>query len=120
MTKFHFAAATAAIALLTAAQAQAHAKLVSSTPAEGATVAAPKQLVLKFSEKLQPKFSGVALTMPAMNNRAMATKVSVAKDGVTMTATPTQPLTPGAYAVSWHAVTADTHRMQGTYNFTVR
>jgi len=120
MTKFHFAAATAAIALLTAAQAQAHAKLVSSTPAEGSTVAAPKQIVLQFSEKLQPKFSGAAITMPAMNNTAMGAKVSVAKDGVTMTATPTQPLTPGAYTISWHAVTADTHKMEGKVNFTVR
>jgi methionine-rich copper-binding protein CopC len=120
MTKFHFAAATAAIALLTAAQAQAHAKLVSSTPAEGATVAAPKQIVLKFSEKLQPKFSGMALTMPAMSNMAVGTKVSVAKDRVTMTATPTQPLAPGAYMASWHAVTADTHRMEGKFSFTVR
>ena len=120
MTKFHIASAMAAVALLTAAQAQAHAKLVSSTPAEGAIVAAPKVLVLKFSEKLQPKFSGVVLTMPSMNDTAMATKVSVAKDGVTMTATPTQPLAPGTYTVSWHAVTADTHKMEGKLNFTVR
>lgn len=120
MTKFHFVAATAVIALATAAQAQAHAKLVSSTPAEGATVTAPKQVVLMFSEKLQPKFSGVALTMPSMSNMAVATKVSVAKDRVTMTVTPTEPLTPGAYTVSWHAITADTHRMEGKYNFTVR
>ena len=117
MTKSHVAAATAVIALLAAAQAQAHAKLVSSTPAEGAAVAAPKVLVLKFSEKLQPKFSGVALTG---NNMAMASKVSVAKDGVTMTVTPVQPLTAGPYTLSWHAVTADTHKMEGKVNFTVR
>lgn len=120
MTKFHFAAATAAITLLAAAQAQAHAKLVSSTPADGAAVAAPKQIVLKFSEKLQPKFSGAALTMPSMNNMAMAAKASVAKDRVTMTLTPTGRLPAGAYMVSWHAVTADTHRMEGKYSFTVR
>ena len=120
MTKVYVAAATAAIALLTAVQAQAHAQLVSSTPAEGATVAAPSQVVLKFSEKLQPKFSGVNLTMPSMNNMAVANKVSVAKDGVTMTVTPARPLTAGAYTVSWHAVTADTHRVEGKLNFTVR
>lgn len=120
MTKFHLAAATTAIALLAGAQAQAHAKLVSSTPADGATVAAPKEIVMTFSEKLEPKFSGATVTMPAMNNMAAPAKVSVAKDGMTMTATPAQPLAPGAYTVSWHAVAADTHRMEGKFSFTVR
>ena len=120
MTKFHFAAATAAMALLTAAQAQAHAKLVSSTPAEGATVAAPKQIVLKFGEKLQPKFSTAHLMMPAMNNMDMPVKATVAKDGVTMVVTPKAALAAGAYTVHWQAVTADTHKMEGKVNFTVR
>ncbi|MFC3068510.1 copper homeostasis periplasmic binding protein CopC [Phenylobacterium soli] len=120
MTKFHLAAATAAIALLTAAQAQAHAKLVSAIPADGATVAAPKQIVLKFSEKLQPKFSTAHLMMPAMNNMAMPVKATVAKDGVTMIVTPKGALSTGAYTVHWQAVAADTHKMEGKVNFTVR
>lgn len=120
MTKFHFAAASAAIALLGAAQAQAHAKLVSSTPAEGVAVAAPKQIVLRFSEKLQPKFSTAHLLMPTMNNMDMPVKATVAKDRLTMIVTPTGALTAGAYTVHWQAVTADTHKMEGKVNFTVR
>ena len=111
------AAFSAAAALLGATAAEAHAKLVSSNPGANATVAAPKQLVLKFSEKLQPKFSGADVAMPGMVTPA---KVSFAKDGRTMIVQPTAALMAGAYTVKWHAVTADTHRMQGTYSFTVR
>jgi hypothetical protein len=107
-------------ALMMAADAQAHAHLVSSTPADGATVAAPKQLVLKFSEKLQPKFSTAHLMMPAMNNMQTPVKTAVAKDGATMIVTPTQPLAAGAYALHWQAVAADTHKKEGTVSFTVR
>jgi methionine-rich copper-binding protein CopC len=115
-----FALAIAAAGLLAATQASAHAKLVSAMPAQNASVAAPKQLVLKFSEKLQPKLSGVDLTMPQMNNMAVASKTSVGQDGVTVTVTPAKPLAPGVYRVNWHAVTADTHRLEGKYDFTVR
>lgn len=119
MTNINLAAAVFAVAaLFTGAQAQAHAKLVSATPAQDSTVGAPTELVLKFSETLAPKFSSLAIT--SMGNTAVASKVSIAKDGVTMTAKPAKPLGPGAYTVSWHAVTADTHRMEGKYNFTVR
>jgi methionine-rich copper-binding protein CopC len=111
------AAFAAAGVMFGATAAAAHAKLVSSDPAANATVAAPKQVVLKFSEKLQPKFSGADVAMPGMVTPA---KVSVAKDGKTMIVRPKEPLMAGAYTVKWHAVTADTHRMEGAYNFTVR
>ena len=120
MTKNRTAFALAAVTLLAATQVQAHAKLLGAKPAVNTTVGAPKQIVLKFSEKLQPKFSGAALTMSSMNNMAVPAKASVAKDRVTMTLTPTGRLPAGAYMVSWHAVTADTHRMEGKYSFTVR
>lgn len=120
MTKFHFVAATAAMALLTAAQAQAHAKLVSSNPAEGAAVTAPKQIVLKFSEKLQPKFSTAHLMMPTMNNMDVPVKATVAKDRLTMIVTPKGTLAASVYTVHWQAVTADTHKMEGKIDFTVR
>lgn len=116
-----FIAVGAALALASAAtQASAHAKLLTSNPAANATVAAPKQLTLKFSERLQPKFSGLAVTMPKMNNIATPVNVGFSKDGRSMVATPTRSLPAGAYRVSWHAVTADTHRVQGAYTFLVR
>ncbi len=110
----------AAGALGQATQACAHAHLTASQPAANATVAAPKQLTLRFSEKLNPRFSGVSVTMPQMGNVAAAVRVSYSADGLTLIATPAEPMSAGAYKVSWHAVTADTHRTQGAYTFTVR
>jgi methionine-rich copper-binding protein CopC len=101
--------------LLTASQAAAHAHLVTSDPAVNATVAAPKQIVLHFSEKLQPKFSGFAVTK---NGAAVPMKAKVANDVIT--GTPAKPLIAGPYQVTWHAVSADTHRTEGRYAFTVR
>jgi methionine-rich copper-binding protein CopC len=121
MTYLKIATVTAAaLALFTAADAQAHAKLLSSSPTDGATVAAPRQIVLSFSEKLQPKFSTARLVMPTMSNMPMPAKATVAKDGKTLVVTPTKPLMAGDYAVQWTAVTADTHRIEGKVSFVVR
>lgn len=111
------ALAVGAAALLAATQTLAHAKLVSATPAENAVAAAPGQIVLRFNEKLQGKFSGFELSK---GGAAVPVKVSVAKDQLSLVGVPAKPLAAGAYEVKWHAVTADTHRMQGGYSFTVR
>ena len=119
--KLRLIAAGAALALAgLATEASAHAHLLTSNPPANAAVPAPKQLTLKFSEKLQPKFSGLSVSMPQRNNMATPVKVAVAKDGKSLFATPAKPLSAGVYKVSWHAVTADTHRVQGAYTFTVR
>lgn len=120
MTSKLIATGMALMLAAAATGASAHAKLVRSTPAEGTAGPAPKQIVLTFSEKLQPRFSGATLTMPAMNNMAVPAKAAVGKDRLTLVVTPSQPLTPGAYAVNWRAVAADTHKMQGKVGFTVR
>lgn len=108
------------LTLILSAQVMAHAHLTGADPAANATVAAPKQLILHFSEKLDAKFSGLNVTMPNMNNMAAPVKVEVSADGLSLVATPAASLAPGLYTISWHAVTADTHRTQGTYNFTVQ
>ena len=51
------AAVGAALGLLAAAsQVEAHASLLSATPAANSTGAAPKQVTLQFNEALVPKF----------------------------------------------------------------
>jgi copper resistance protein C len=119
----HFAPLAPLAALLTlvlSVPVLAHAHLTASDPAADATVPAPTQLTLHFSEKLDAQFSGLSVTMPGMSNQAAPMKVAVSPDGLSLVATPTAPLAPGLYTVSWHAVTADTHRTKGTYSFTVR
>ncbi len=103
-------------ALLIATGAQAHAHLTRSDPAADATVAAPSSLRLEFSEKLEPKFSGVSL----MKASGAAIAVDGKVDGKTIEVAPKAPLAPGAYMVMWHAVADDGHKSQGSYNFTVK
>jgi hypothetical protein len=119
MNRALFALATAG-AMTLASAASAHAHLTASDPDANATVAAPRQLTLRFSETLNPKFSGLTLTMPQTKDLAVAVKVTVSADGKALVATPSEALSAGAYKVTWHAVTADTHRVQGSYDFTVK
>lgn len=104
--------------MMAASQAAAHAKLVSANPAPDATVAAPKAISLKFSEKLEAKFSGFEIAKAS--GGAVPVKIKVAKGGMVIDGALAAPLAPGAYKVSWRVVTADAHRINGAYSFTVR
>lgn len=119
-----FVALTAAAALfLAGGTANAHPKLVSATPAANATVAAPARISLQFSERLMPAFSKADLIMAAMPGMAamkMASTAAVGPDGRTLVITPAQRLPRGRYSIDWHVVSADTHKIDGTYTFAVK
>ena len=124
-----FVSTFAAVSMLAApfaapAAALAHTKVVASTPAQGATVKAPRGVTLTFSEALLPPTvaaSIVMTSMPGMANhspmiiRNFTTKWS--NSNRTMTLTLRQPLRAGTYEVRWQAAGADGHRMKGTVNF---
>ena len=118
--------AALSIGLLLSTAAQAHPKLLSSTPVDGATVAAPAKIELNFSEKLTTQFSGAKLIMtemPGMSAHSpMGVKASVAgsADPKMMVITPAATLTPGTYQVEWRAVSSDTHPITGTVTFKVK
>lgn len=103
-------------ALLFATTASAHAHLVKSDPAANATVAAPKTVHLHFNEKLEAKFSAADLMTAAGAPVAVRSKAA----GKGIEATPKAPLARGAYMVMWHVLSADGHKSQGSYNFTVK
>ena len=108
-----------AASLLTASTAQAHAHLLTSLPTADATVGATQNIHLQFSEALEPKFSGVELKTAGGGAIEVTSKVA-GKDRKTLDAAPKAPLTPGAYRVLWHVVSADGHKMAGDYGFTVK
>jgi methionine-rich copper-binding protein CopC len=110
----------AGAALLMAGAAAAHAHLVTSTPAANATVAAPTTISLTFNEKLTPAFSNFELSMPAMSGVKVPVKTTVSKDHLTIVGTPQAKLAPGAYTITWHAASADGHKMDGAVPFTVK
>ena len=111
--------------LLLSTLAQAHPKLLSSTPAEGADGAAPGKIELRFSEDLLTQFSGAKLVMTEMPGMAhspmpMKAKVSAGSDPKTMLVTPLSPLPTGTYKVEWRAVSSDTHPITGNVTFKVK
>jgi len=111
--------------LLLSAVTQAHPKLLSSYPSDGATVTSPAKIELSFSEKLTTQFSGAKLIMtemPGMSSHSpMGIKATVAgsADPKMMVITPAAPLPPGTYKVEWRAVSSDTHPITGAVTFTV-
>ncbi len=114
-------------ALVSAAPALAHPKLVSATPAADAVVAAPNKLQLTFSEKLVSQFSAAELSMLEMPGMKMNAPMkmggltaSLAPDGMTMNLTLSKPLPKGTYKLSYHVVSTDTHRVEGGYTFKVK
>jgi copper resistance protein C len=104
----------ALLMLLVATPAFAHAALKSSSPADHASVKSPGMIKLTFGENLEPAFSGAELA------DAAGTTVPVSKSvgGTTITLLPLT-LKPGAYKVTWHSVGHDTHRLNGSFGFTV-
>jgi methionine-rich copper-binding protein CopC len=124
-------ASVAAVALLAAAgAAEAHAHLVSSTPAADSTVGHIKHIELHFTEALAPKFSTVDLTMTSMMMGGKMTPDNMKIGKLTTSAAPNDPATllvdlkaplaPGGYTLNWHAVAANGHRTEGAVNFKVQ
>ena len=130
MSILRTAALAASVLAISAAPALAHPKLLSTAPAANAAVAPTDKLTFHFSEELEGKFSGadVTATKMMMGNKMMAhtmkiegVKASVdPSDQRTMIVSLKSPLGPGTYKVDWHAVSTDTHRVAGTFVFSVK
>lgn len=108
----------AAIVVAAATPAFAHATLVRANPAKDAIVAPLRSVQLMFSAHVETRFSTVQVV--SASGQKIAGESAVGSDNRTLTATLNRPLAPGAYRVEWLIVSADGHRMQGDYGFTVR
>ena len=99
----------------------AHAHLKSAIPAAGSTVATPPtELNLKFSEGLNLKFTGIKVTGPDKAAVATGDAALGANDDTALTVPVSGTLAAGTYTVSWHALSDDGHKTNGTYKFTVK
>ncbi len=114
-------------ALALPAAALAHPKLVAASPVVNATVAPTNSIKLTFSERLMPKLSNATLTMtgmPGMANhpdmKMPGVTSAIAADGKSIVLTLAKPLPAGSYRADWVIVGADTHRITGTHNFSVK
>jgi methionine-rich copper-binding protein CopC len=96
--------------------ASAHAALDHAEPASGATVAAaPQEVTLSFTEKLEPAFSTVTVTdasgqrVDTGDTRVEGSQMSVAL----------RPGGSGTYHVTWRVLSVDTHKTNGSFTFQV-
>jgi methionine-rich copper-binding protein CopC len=102
------------------ATAWAHATLQSATPPKDAEVTvAPKEVVMRFNEDLEPAFISAKVVDSAGAVVATEKATLDAKDATVMKlAVPA--LSPGKYTVQYTAVGHDGHRRKGEYSFTVK
>ena len=107
------------VLLLASAPARAHAHLDHAIPAIGSTVAqAPKEVVLSFTETLEPAFSTIEVR-DADGAPMQAGKATVDAANRTQLRVPLKTLPPGTYKVIWRVLSVDTHRTQGDFSFRV-
>ena len=96
--------------------ALAHAFLTEAHPRAGENAKpTPIKIELHFTEPLEPTFSSIAVT----NEAGQDVTASAATANGTEMDVALKPLAPGRYRVTWHAVSVDTHKTQGGFNFTV-
>ncbi|MGY4544026.1 methionine-rich copper-binding protein CopC [Arthrobacter sp. UYNi723] len=122
-TRLRLAAAAAVLlpAALTASPALAHDALSSTAPAQDAVLTTgPDTVSLTLT---QPPTDSATLNLSVITvTDGAGTTVSdgtVTVSGPTLS-TRTAPGTPGAYTVSWRAVSSDGHPIEGKYSFTVQ
>lgn len=101
--------------------ASAHAKLVSSTPSDGSTVASGlTQVVMNFGEELSLDQSTAQLMMPNGTQMQGATAAVDRADRKKMALAASSALPDGKYTVKWKSVTEDDNGItNGTFSFTV-
>jgi len=118
MKKTIYALTTTLVFCAAATLAEAHAMLDHASPRVGSTVnPAPKEVVLWFTQKLEPAFS----TIEVRNEQGatvQAGKATVVGDR-TQLRVPLKALPPGTYKVNWRVLSVDTHTTQGDFSFNV-
>ena len=110
----------AALSLAAAGAASAHARLITGSPKAGATVAAPTQLKLTYSESIVPAASSVALADGKGGAVATGPLALDPKNKRIVVVPVTGRLSAGAYRVEWSMKTEDGHTTSGDFGFKVK
>lgn len=103
--------------LLVPAPAHAHDSLISSDPADGATLeTSPEQITLTYSAEVLEVSPVVQISAGEGGEPVELTPVI---DGPTVTAEIPEPLAAGTHTVQWRVVSSDGHPIEGSFTFTV-
>lgn len=98
--------------------ALAHAKMTTSMPKDGASVASPvSEIAFSFSKPLRLTLVKV---VRASDQQQMPLSGELPKAFGTSVKTAVSPLPVGSYEVSWTAVAEDGHVMKGDFAFSVK
>ena len=108
-----------ALSTFLSASALAHATLDHASPPLGSSLAtAPSEVVLFFTDVLEPLFSTIEVRNE--NGALMSSgKAQVDPDHGTQLRVALKPLPAGTYKVIWRVISLDTHRTQGDFLFHV-
>jgi methionine-rich copper-binding protein CopC len=99
--------------------AHAHATLDRSDPAVGSELrAAPHQVTLWYTQKLEPALSSIEVRNSA-GERVDQGRARVDPSNHSVLRIGLKPLPPGTYKVIWRVLSADTHTTQGSFTFQV-
>jgi copper transport protein len=110
-------AACAAVVLVMAPSAWAHAALKSVTPADGTTLdAQPASVVIEFSAAIEDNVKEASLLPPTGEPITDAWKA----DGSRITLTMPDATTPGTWGVEWRVLGGDGHPLTGSTTFVVK
>lgn len=97
----------------------AHAFLKKSAPPAGSSVSpAPKTLLLTFTEDLEVPFCSVQVRDSAGMNDAAGKPLAVPGHPDQLQI-PLNITKPGKITVTWHALSVDAHKTEGSFSFTV-
>lgn len=110
---------TAAFFALAVTRADAHAKLMSTTPKADSTVSSPQMIQVHFNEAIEVKLSSLKLTASDGTEIAIMS-MNDAKDPSTLSIMPNATLKPGVYTAAWSIVSDDGHKETGAFKFTVQ
>ena len=96
-----------------------HTELKSSIPERDSTAKGPpREVVLTFTGKVNPKLSSITILRPDSSN-VMSLVIDTKAAGKELHAPLTRPIPPGRYVVRWKTASADGHVVRGAYGFSV-
>ena len=102
--------------LLAVGEASAHAMLDHTEPRVGNKVAAaPREVTLWFTQKLEPAFSTITV-LDAAGKRVDTGKTRVSGSQMSISL---RPAGSGTYRVKWRVLSTDTHTTDGSFTFQV-
>jgi copper transport protein len=113
-------ASAAAIVLLTAAPAFAHASFEGSQPGANAQVqTSPKNIVLRFSEAVTAESNAIKVYDSKANAIPTGKYGRENGDSSTVSVPINKTLPDGTYAVTWRVISDDSHPVEGAFTFAV-